>query len=115
MAEAVKQRRTIMEGLNYKKGPWKYQEGADVYTHIVRTKDNAFICQLSQNSSGESEATARLMAAAPEMIESLIAAFLGEVTASDDIRYKWQKIIEKATGMSISEGIDATARHDAER
>ncbi len=52
-------------------GPWAYQEQSDAYTHIVRGPNNRFICQLSQDSSGESERTARLISAAPEMRDEL--------------------------------------------
>lgn len=51
-------------------GPWAYQEESDAYTHIVRAGDR-FLCQLSQDTSGESEANARLMAAAPDLLEAL--------------------------------------------
>jgi hypothetical protein len=44
-------------------GPWKYQEGADVYTHIIRGPNAEIVAQLSQDSSGRSEANARLIAA----------------------------------------------------
>lgn len=52
-------------------GPWVYQEQSDAYTHIVRGPNNRFICKLSQDSSGESERTARLISAAPEMRDEL--------------------------------------------
>jgi hypothetical protein len=42
-------------------GPWGYQENSDAYTHIVR----------GQNTTGTSEANARLIAAAPELYEEL--------------------------------------------
>lgn len=53
------------------KGPWKYQEESDAYTHIVRAKNNYMICHLLQDSSGTTEANARLIAAAPTMYETL--------------------------------------------
>jgi integrase len=54
-------------------GPWRYQEESDAYTHIVRGPENLFISQLSQDTSGVAEANARLIAAAPEMLEALEA------------------------------------------
>lgn len=51
-------------------GHWHYQEGADAYTHIVRGDNNLFICQLSQDRTGKSETNARLIAAAPELMEA---------------------------------------------
>lgn len=53
------------------KGPWHYQEGGDDYTHIIRAGKNFFVTQLSQDTSGVSEANARLMAKAPEMLTEL--------------------------------------------
>jgi hypothetical protein len=52
-------------------GPWKVQENADAYTHIVRSKTNAYICGCGQGSDGEDKANARLIAAAPELLEAL--------------------------------------------
>lgn len=52
-------------------GPWAYQEDSDAYTHIVRGPGNRFICQLAQTTSAEIEANARLIAAAPELLEAL--------------------------------------------
>jgi hypothetical protein len=52
-------------------GPWAYQEDSDAYTHIVRGHNNRFICQLAQTTSAEIEANARLIAAAPELLEAL--------------------------------------------
>ena len=52
-------------------GPWEYQEESDAYTHIVRAKNNYMICHLSQNTSGATEANARLIAAAPELLEAI--------------------------------------------
>ena len=48
--------------------PWRYQEQSDAYTHIVRTGENRFLCQLAQDTSGEAEANARLIAAAPDLL-----------------------------------------------
>lgn len=52
-------------------GPWAYQEQSDAYTHIVRGPNNRFICQLDQTTSAETEANARLIAAAPDLLEAL--------------------------------------------
>lgn len=53
-------------------GPWRYQEKSDAYTHIVRTSHpERFLCQLAQDTSGEAEANARLIAAAPELFQAL--------------------------------------------
>jgi hypothetical protein len=63
-------------------GPWHYQEESDAYTHIVRGPSNAFIVQLSQTRNGRSEARARLMAAAPD----LLATLLDILEMNDDFR-----------------------------
>lgn len=52
-------------------GPWRYQERSDAYTHIVRAGENRFLCQLAQDTSGEAEANARMIAAAPELLAAL--------------------------------------------
>jgi len=54
-------------------GPWHYQEESDAYTHIVRGPTDNFIVQLPQDTSGRAEANARLIAAAPAMLEALQA------------------------------------------
>jgi hypothetical protein len=55
-------------------GPYHYHEGLDAYTHIVRDKSgNKIICQLRQDNTGPSEATARLFAASPLLLSALIA------------------------------------------
>lgn len=52
-------------------GPWFYQEESDAYTHIVRAPNNRMVCQLSQDTSGRAESEARLIAAAPDLLEAL--------------------------------------------
>lgn len=41
--------------------PWRYQENSDAYTHIILGLAGEFICSTLQDSSGESEANARLI------------------------------------------------------
>lgn len=50
---------------------WHYQEESDAYTHIVRGPTNEHIVQLSQDTTGKAEARARLIAAAPDLLEAL--------------------------------------------
>ena len=59
-------------------GPWNYQEESDAYTHIVRDSDGKYVCGCSQHTSGDAEANARLIAAAPELLAAckLIAAYV---------------------------------------
>ena len=51
-------------------GPWHYQEDSDAYTHIVRGPTGKIIASTAQNSSGEAEANARLIAAAPNLLSA---------------------------------------------
>ena len=60
-----------MADTKFTKGPWHYQENADVYTHIVRDATNWFIASTPQSSSLICEANARLIAAAPELYEAV--------------------------------------------
>ncbi len=61
-----------MEG-KHTPGPWYYQEESDAYTHIVRGPGGYFIHQGPQFTSGESKANARLIAAAPDLLEAVEA------------------------------------------
>lgn len=58
-------------------GPWRYQEGADAYTHIVRASGNRFLCQLAQDTSGVAEADARLISAAPDLLAAAQTVLAG--------------------------------------
>jgi hypothetical protein len=76
------------------RGPWHYQEGSDRYTHIVRAGDR-FLCQLAQDTSGEAEANARLMAASPNLLKAL-----SDLVDDPDDHECWLKareVIAKAT------------------
>lgn len=62
---------------DFTEGEWYVQRNADVYTHIVRINkdkgfEKVFLCQLAQDSSGESRANAQLISCAPEMLSALI-------------------------------------------
>jgi hypothetical protein len=70
-------------------GPWRYQEESDAYTHIVRDADGKYVCGCSQNSNGDAEATARLIAATPDLLGALhfVKDFLSDLengTPPDD-------------------------------
>lgn len=84
------------------KGDWYYQENSDTYTNIVRSnagkgRETIFITQLSQDTSGEAEANARLIAASPNLLEACIVALSvidKDINAYNTVR----KAIEKALG-----------------
>ncbi|MGO4718068.1 hypothetical protein AB4071_02925 [Stenotrophomonas sp. 2MCAF14_2] len=73
-------------------GPWAYQEDSDAYTHIVRGPNNRFICQLNQSTSAEIEANARLIAAAPELLEACqtFAEWLRREEGVGDLEAPWR-------------------------
>ena len=52
-------------------GPWRYQEDSDRYTHIVRSPTNRIVHQGPQHDDAICEANARLIAAAPELYDTL--------------------------------------------
>lgn len=60
--------------------PWSYQEDSDAYTHIVRGPKGEHIVQLSQDSSGVSEATARLIVCCVNSHEELVEALTNLTT-----------------------------------
>lgn len=85
----------MSEKSSHTPGPWHYQEGADAYAHIVRAHGNYFLCQLAQDTSGTAEANARLIAAAPELLDAL-ADCLSEANVSTPTRAKAMAAINKA-------------------
>jgi beta-phosphoglucomutase-like phosphatase (HAD superfamily) len=92
-------------------GPWHYQEKSDAYTHIVRAGERRFITQLSQDTSGEAEANARLMAAAPELLESAKSLLIWAILAanSDNARGALNAIADIRTAVAVIEKAGANA------
>ncbi len=87
-------------------GPWAYQENADPHTHIVRSvQPRHFICQLPKSSAGISEANARLIAAAPDMLALLreLIDIEGPQPGTSDWANKVKGAIAKATGCTYQE------------
>lgn len=56
--------------MSHTPGPWTYQEESDAYTHIVRSPTNMIVHQGPQWMDGVTEANARLIATAPELLEA---------------------------------------------
>lgn len=86
--------------ISYTKGEWYLQKYTDAYTNIVRCKngkhETIFIASTTQNTSPETRANARLMAAAPDLLEALQE--IVSITDRDHIAWvKAKAAIEKAT------------------
>ena len=74
--------------------PWRYQEKSDAYTHIVRSGER-FIFQLSQNTNGESEATARFIVKAVNSHDAMVKKLeeIHDITQDTTLGMEcWQKI-----------------------
>ena len=109
-----------MDGLKHTKGPWVLgKTDSDVWT-----KDNLWIAGVA-GSAGDGLANARIIAAAPEMLESMIKAYrelIGVSRLQDwhsdsfrEVIEEMERTIESATNMKIEEVLEATARQEAER
>jgi hypothetical protein len=86
---------------SYTKGEWYMQKYTDAYTNIVRCNngkghETIFIASTPQSILLEARANARLMAAAPDLLESLQEII--SITDRDHIAWvKAKAAIEKAT------------------
>lgn len=86
---------------SYTKGEWYLQKFTDAYTNIIRCNngkghETLFIASTPQSSLPEARANARLMAAAPDLLESLQEIIA--ITDRDHIAWDRAKAaIEKAT------------------
>lgn len=122
-----------MEGLKHTKGPWRYEKGDEDCgyegRHFVAWEgtecDETTICEPRYG-----EHDARLIAAAPEMLEALVCQYswvkgLYDFYEIDETKYPrsylivtergLRQLIERAAGMSIPEILASIARQDAER
>ncbi|MGD8707050.1 MAG: hypothetical protein PVI88_00015 [Nitrosopumilaceae archaeon] len=98
--------------IKYTFGPWEI-DGEEIGVNInvngerffksIATIDPFPGLYQTTDALKEGECNACLIVSAPEMLEVIMDAFFGEVSASEDVRYKWQKIIEKATGNKIEQ------------
>jgi hypothetical protein len=86
---------------SHTKGKWYLQKYTDAYTNIVRCNngkghETIFIASTPQSSLPEARANARLMSAAPDLLESLQEIIA--ITDRDHIAWdKAKSAIEKAT------------------
>lgn len=88
--------------VSYTKGKWYLQEYTDAYTNIIRCNkgkgfETIFIGYTGQSSSPETRVNARLMAAAPDLLEALQEVIA--ITDCDHVAWVNAKAaIEKAIG-----------------
>lgn len=90
----------IKDEFLFTKGNWYLQTSADAYTNIIRCNngqgfDTIYIASTQQNSDLETQANAQLMAAAPDLLKSLIEI----IKISDRKHAAWEeakKAIAKA-------------------
>jgi len=109
-----------MNKLKHTPGPWKFSQGFIGSRHCMFVSCDPYKYDGMHIHNGEkmgektdeSEANARLIASAPEILESLILEykFIKEWASAalpekifDDLMITKLKVIEKATGMSIDE------------
>jgi hypothetical protein len=85
---------------SYTKGEWYLQEYTDAYTNIIRCNkgkgfETIFIGYTGQGNSPENRANAKLMAAAPDLLEALQEIIA--ITDRDHVAWiKAKAAIEKA-------------------
>jgi hypothetical protein len=97
-----------MSKLQHTSGPWKYTISKNSGRHqISDAKCGGQVCAIWSRGKDITEANARLIAAAPEMLEALMEVAKYWQYDYDTFIYMIKnnvsKIIEKATGMSIEE------------
>lgn len=90
---------------SYTKGQWYLQKYTDAYTNIVRCNngkhETIYIASTPQSSLPEARANAMLMAAAPDLLESLQEIIA--ITDRDHVAwYKAKAAIEKAIGSDLT-------------
>lgn len=97
-----------MSKLQHTPGPWKYDDDP-LRMRIHSEFDHDIVCHMVGNSASSmiqkreiKNANARLIAAAPEMLEALITYYL-------ESEYEFiADIIERATGLKIEEVLECT-------
>ena len=100
--------------LKHTPGPWRAKRFSVIKSNgykITQNRPAGAAPEAWEEIDKTYEANARLIAAAPEMLEALIEAYIhnnhwGSANYhrfSEDLEFKMKNIIEKATGMSIEE------------
>lgn len=89
---------------SYTKGEWYLQEYTDAYTNIIRCNngkhETLYIASTGQGSTPENRANAKLMAAAPDLLEALQEIIA--ITDRDHVAWiKAKSAIEKAIGGEV--------------
>jgi hypothetical protein len=94
-----------MSKLQHTPGPWKYTISKNSGRHqISDAKCGGQVCAIWSRGKDITEANARLITAAPEMLEALIEFLkFNGAQNTEEYQLKVLKLIEKATGMSIEE------------
>jgi hypothetical protein len=94
-----------MSKLQHTPGPWKYTISKNSGRHqISDAKCGGQVCAIWSRGKDITEANARLIVAAPDMLEALISVY--QIYIDRDIccdNEFIKSVIEKATGMSIEE------------
>jgi len=75
-------------------GPWKITKGAS--NELIEQQDGPLICFAASNNP-DTRANARLIAAAPDLLEALLAITSGPQRISDELHSKALVAILKAT------------------
>jgi hypothetical protein len=96
-----------MSKLQHTPGPWKYTISKNSGRHqISDAKCGGQVCAIWSRGKDITEANARLIAAAPEMLNELIKIYTTMYMTQRECYWMPIKdVIEKATGMSIEEVI----------
>jgi len=96
---ALEQLEALLSAAGYEP-PLVYQETSDAYTHIVREgpEGRRFVNQYSQDTSGKSEARARLHAEIVNRLPALLACAraLEKLRAAMDTEWVSAEILEEA-------------------
>jgi hypothetical protein len=98
--------------LQHTSGPWKYTISKIHHRHQISNSQGGQICLMWNRGKDITEANAHLIAAAPEMLEALIAGARAARNHNVDVS-AIDNIIEKATGLSIEEVLDIVSTRRA--